>query len=321
MSAPAVVIPNWNGAAILGACLDSIAAQTLAPSETIVVDNGSTDGSLELLAAREPPVEVIEMGRNAGFAVACNRGIEAARSEFVALVNTDVVLEPDWLERMMAALAEHAEAASVASKMVDLADRSIIWDAGDFLRRDGAAEQRGRGEPDRGEFDAPGEALSACAGAALYRRAPVLELGGFDERFFAYLEDVDLGLRLRLAGWSCRYEPAVAAHAGGATSAKLSRPIEGWVARNTVLLLLKAFPLRWAPYVLYRQLGWAWHALREGHLRPHLAGLVAAVPLVPAMLRDRRALRRSARVPIEQAVLPRPFTRRGARRVATRGPA
>ena len=312
MSAPAVVIPNWNGRAILGACLDSIAAQTLAPAEVIVVDNGSTDGSLELLAER--PVHVIELGRNTGFAVACNRGIEEARADLVALVNNDVVLEPDWLERMAAALAAHPDAASVASKMVDLRDRSVIWDAGDFLRRDGAAEQRGRGEPDRGEFDEPGEALSACAGAALYRRAPVLELGGFDERFFAYLEDVDLGLRLRLAGWTCRYEPAVAAHAGGASSSKLTRPVEGWVERNTLLLLAKAFPLRWTPYVLYRQLGWAWHALREGHLRAHLEGAAAALPLLPAMLRDRRALRRTARVPIAEAIPARPFTRRGMER-------
>jgi GT2 family glycosyltransferase len=313
VSPTAVVVPNWNGRELLGACLDSIAAQTLAPAETIVVDNGSTDGSLELLASR-PEVRVVALGRNTGFAVACNRGIEEARAESVALVNNDVLLDADWLERMTGALDAHPEAASVACKMVDLADRSTIWDAGDFLRRDAAADQRGRGEPDRGEYDAPGEALSACAGAALYRRAPVLELGGFDERFFAYLEDVDLGLRLRLAGWTCVYEPAVAAHAGGASSSRLRRPVEGWVERNTLLLVAKAFPLRWAPYVLYRQLGWAWHAMREGHLRAHLEGAAAALPLLPAMLRDRRALRRSARIPIEAAIPPRPFTRRSIER-------
>jgi GT2 family glycosyltransferase len=310
----AVVIPNWNGRELLGACLDSIAAQTLAPSEVIVVDNGSTDGSLELLAGREPAVRVIALGRNTGFAVACNRGIEEAGHEFVALLNNDVVLEPDWLERMVGVLDAHPEAASVACKMVDLRDPSIVWDAGDFLRRDGAAEQRGRGEPDRGEFDEPGEALSACAGAALYRRSAVLEQGGFDERFFAYLEDVDLGVRLRMAGWSCRYEPAVAAHAGGASSSKLRRPVEGWEERNTILLVLKLFPPRWAPYVLYRQLGWLWHALREGHLRARLEGAAAALPLAPAMLRERRRLRRAARVPIEEAVPARPFTRRGIER-------
>nr|MDQ3936369.1 glycosyltransferase family 2 protein [Actinomycetota bacterium] len=155
MSAPAVVIPNWNGRDWLPACLDSIAAQTLAPSEVVVVDNGSTDGSLELL--RERGVRMIELGRNTGFAFAVNRGIEAAEAELVALVNTDVVLEPDWLERMTAALARHPEAASAACKMVALDDPAELWDTGDFLRRDGAADQRGRGERDDGRFDAPGE--------------------------------------------------------------------------------------------------------------------------------------------------------------------
>ena len=309
---PAVVVPNWNGRDWLTACLDAIAGQTLPPSETIVVDNGSTDGSLELLRERGRAVRTIELGRNTGFAHAANRGVEAAGAELVALVNTDVVLGPDWLERMSACLAAHPDAASAACKMVDLRDPSVVWDAGDFLRRDGHAEQRGRGEPDDGRFDGPGEAFSACAGAALYRRAAVREEGGFDERFFAYLEDVDLGLRLRLRGWTCRYEPAVARHAGGASSARLERPVEGWVERNTLLLVAKAFPARWAPWVAYRQLGWTWHALREGWLRAHLRGAVAATRLLPAMLRERRRLRRAASVPVRDAVPPRPITRRGA---------
>jgi GT2 family glycosyltransferase len=316
-SAPAVVIPNWNGAAWLTGCLDSLAAQTLPPAEVVVVDNGSTDGSLELLAGRPPPVRTIALGRNTGFAFAANRGLEAAESEFVALVNTDVVLEPDWLERMANALREHPEAATAACKMVDLRDPGVLYDTGDFLRRDGACEQRGRFERDDGSFDRPGEAFSACAGAALYRRAAVLEVGGFDERFFAYLEDVELGLRLRLRGWTCRYEPAVARHAGGATSGRLRRPLLGWVERNTLLLVAKWFPLRWVPYVLYRQAGWAWHAARERRLRAHWEGARAALRELPAVLRERAGLRGGTAVPIERAVPPRPITARGAARNAT----
>jgi hypothetical protein len=310
--APAVVVPNWDGLEWLPGCLDSLAAQTLAPSEVVVVDNGSTDGSLELLAGRGDDVRVLELGRNTGFAFAANRGVEAVDADLVALVNTDVVLEPDWLERMSRALAEHPRAASAACKMVDLREPHVLYDAGDFLRRDGACEQRGRFERDRGRFDAPGDAFSACAGAALYRRDAFLAAGGFDERFFAYLEDVDLGLRLRLAGWGCRYEPAVARHAGGGTSGRLERPLEGWVERNTLLLVARAFPARWAPYVAYRQAGWAWHALRDGGLRAHLEGAAAALPLLPAMLRERRALRRAAVVPVERAVPWRPIRRTAA---------
>ena len=316
MSAPAVVIPNWNGREWLAPCLDSIEGQTLAAAEVIVVDNGSSDGSLELLAERG--VRTIELGRNTGFAFAANRGIEAAGAGLVALVNTDVVLAPDWLERLVAALDADPGAASVACKMVDLRDPGVIWDAGDFLRRDGAAEQRGRGEPDDGRFDDPGEAGAPCAGAALYRREPVLAAGGFDERFFAFLEDVDLGVRLRLAGWTCRYEPAaVARHAGGGSSGQLARPMMSWVERNTLLLLWKYFPLRWAPFVIYRQLGWAWHAWREGWLGEHLAGARAALRLLPEMLRERRRLRREAQVPVEQAIPPRPITARGARKATS----
>ena len=314
MSSPAVVIPNLNGADWLPRCLDALAAQTVSPAEVVVVDNGSTDRSLELIAARGPLVRAIELGRNTGFAFAANRGVRAVGSDLVALVNTDVVLEPDWIERMTGALREHPDAASCACKMVDLRAPEVLYDTGDFLRRDGACEQRGRFERDDGRFDSPGEVFSACAGAALYRRDTFLAAGGFDERFFAYLEDVDLGLRLRLAGWSCRYEPAVARHAGGGTSRLIERPLEGWVERNTVLLVAKWFPVRWAPYVLYRQAAWTWHALRERRLSAHLEGAVSALRVLPSVLRERRALRRGEAEAIERAIPPRPITARGAAR-------
>jgi GT2 family glycosyltransferase len=291
----------------LRGCLDSLAEQTRPPSETVVVDNGSVDGSLELLSASYPGVRVLELGRNTGFAHAANRGIEAVEADAVALVNTDVELARDWLARLTAVLEADARLAAVACKMVDMADPARLYDAGDVLRRDGACEQRGRFELDDGRFDAPGELFAACAGAALYRRSAVVGVGGFDERFFTYLEDVDLGLRLRLAGWRCAYEPAVARHAGGGSSWQLSRSVDGWVARNTVLLVVKAFPLRWAPLVGYRQLGWAWHALRERRLGAHLVAMVSAVPLLGEMLRERRRLQGHAVVPVETVVPRRPI--------------
>jgi GT2 family glycosyltransferase len=307
VSAPSIVIPNWNGARWLPGCLDSLAGQTLQPAEIIVADNGSSDGSLDLLRVRYPEVRVIELGRNTGFAFAANRGIEAAKAEAVALVNTDVELQRNWLERMARALDSDPSAASVASKMMDLRERDRFYDAGDILRRDGACEQRGRFRQDDGRYDEPGSVFAACAGAALYRRDAVLSLGGFDERFFAYLEDVDLGLRLRLAGWTCVYEPAVAYHASEGSSGGLTRPMQSLVERNTLLLVAKAFPPRWLPLVLYRQLGWAWHARREGRLRAQLQGAASALPLLPQMLRERRALLASAVVPVEVAVPSRPI--------------
>jgi GT2 family glycosyltransferase len=147
--------------------------------------------------------------------------------------------------------------------------------------------------------------FSACAGAALFRRSAVVAAGGFDERFFAYLEDVDLGLRLRLGGWRCAYEPVVARHARHGSEG--AAPIDALVARNTLLLVAKTFPARWLPLVLYRQAAWLWHAVRSRHLREHLRGLAAAVPALPSMLRSRRSVRRAAIVPISAAVPARPW--------------
>jgi GT2 family glycosyltransferase len=307
-----VVVPNWNGARWLPGCLGSLAGQTRPPDEIVVVDNGSEDDSLAVVARVAPGARLIALPRNTGFAHAANRGLREADAAFVALVNTDVELAPDWLERTAAALEQDAELAAVACKMVDLTDRARLYDTGDILRRDGVCEQRGRRERDDGRFDAAGDVFAACAGAALYRRSAVLGVGGFDERFFAYLEDVDLGLRLRLAGWGCRYVPTVAAHASEGSSWQLERPVGHWVERNTLLIVLKAFPVRWAPQVAYRQLGWAWHALRERRLRAHLRGALAAAPLVPAMLRERRRLRRAARVAVAAVVPARPIRGRPA---------
>lgn len=284
----ALVIPNFNGARWLPGVLASVAAQTVAPAEVLVVDDGSTDGSAELVAGRHPDVRVLALADNGGFARAANAGLAAVSAEAVALVNTDVVLAPDWLERAVGALEREPGAAAVATKLVDLEDPAILYSAGDVLRRDGACEQRGRFERDSGRFEAPGEVFSACAGAALYRRSAVLAAGGFDERLGTYLEDVELGLRLRLAGWRCRWEPtAVARHAGGASSAALRHGPGAWVERNTLLLVARFFPVRWLPLVAYRQLAWAWHAARAGRLREHLAGVRMALPLIGGFLRER----------------------------------
>jgi GT2 family glycosyltransferase len=301
----AVVIPNWDGRAWLPACLDSLDAQTREADEVIVVDNGSTDGSAELARGR-----LIALPENLGFAVACNRGVAATDADYVALINTDVVLAPDWIQQMAIVLDAHPEAASVACKMVDYDDPSLIYDTGDVLRRDGAADQRGRFLRDDGRWDEPGEVWAACAGAALYRREAFVKVGGFDEGFFAYLEDIDLGLRLRLAGYTCRYEPrAVARHAGGGSSAKLGGgAVPALVERNTLLIVARAFPLRWLHLVAYRQAAWAFHAARNGELASFLRGVRDALPLLPRYaLRERPRLRRHAVVGVGEAIPAQPI--------------
>jgi hypothetical protein len=307
VSTVSIVIPNWNGRQWLPGCLAAVAAQDRAPDEVMVVDNGSRDGSLAYLRAEHPAVRVLALGTNTGFAHAANEGLQAAVGEFVALINTDVVLAADWLARTAHTLERDARTASVACKMLSLSDPTKVYDAGDILRRDGACEQRGRFMTDDGRWDRPGQVFGACAGAAVYRRSAVLALGGFDERYFAYLEDIDLALRLALAGWRCAYEPAVALHAGEGSSHQLTGGHHRLVTRNTLVLVAGFFPGRWLPLVAYRQLGWMWQAARERRLVAHVRAMAEALPMLPGALRSRAAVRATAQRRIDEVIPARPF--------------
>ncbi len=294
----AVVVPCRDGRRWLPGLLASVRAQSRPADVVLVVDDASSDGSADV--ARTEGAEVLALAANVGFAAAANRGIAAVDADAVALVNTDVVLDADWLERTERRLV--GDVAAVATKMVSLADPAVLDDCGDVLRRDGVCEQRGHGRRDAGVLDVPGEVFAACAGAALYRRDAVLAVGGFEESFVAYLEDVDLGLRLRTAGWRCAYEPAVARHAGQGSAGALRRPVGRLVARNTLLLVARHFPAGWAGPVAYRQTAWLWHAARDGRLLEHLGGLADAVPALPGALRARRGLREAAVVDVADVV-------------------
>jgi GT2 family glycosyltransferase len=310
--AVAAVVPCFNAERWLDGCMRALAEQSRPFSEIVVVDDASTDGSVELLRRNWPAVRVIESERNRGFAAVANRGVAAAGPDCgaVALVNTDVELSRDWVARTAAVLEAEPQVAAVATKMVSLRDEGVLDDCGDVLRRDGACEQRGHGFRDDGRWDTPHDVFGACAGAALYRRSAFEAAGGFEERFIAYLEDVDLALRLGLAGWRCRYEPVVARHWGSAAGGGggPERPIKSLVERNTLLLCARAFPWRWwAGPMLYRQVALAVRAAQRGQLRTFLRGARQALPLLPAFLRERGQMRRSAVVPIEQVVPKRPF--------------
>lgn len=304
MADVSVVIPNYNGCRWLPGLLSSLGAQTTPAAETIVVDNASGDGSVAWLRATHPDVRVLALATNTGFAHAANRGIALAAGQFLALLNPDVELASDWLERMVARFTDPTarDVGAAACKMVSLADPGVIYDAGDCVRRDGACLQRGRGHRDNRSFDVPGEAFGACAGAAVYRRAALAAVDGFDERYFAYLEDADLALKLRAAGWRCAYEPAVARHAGEGASPRPGAHLR-WVARNTPLLVARWFSPRWLGLVAYRQVALAVLAARERRLTDHLGGLREGLALVPGALRDRPAIT----VPRAELVPPQPI--------------
>lgn len=296
-----VVIPSYNGETLLPGCLDALARQGYPSFRTVVVDNGSTDGSLGLLAARYPSVLVTPMGRNAGFAAAANAGIRRADTEFVSLLNNDTAADPGWLGALVAALDAYPAFAFCASKMVDFRDRRIIDSAGHCLASNGRSVPRAFLEEDRGRHDEPAEVFGACAGAALYRRSLFDRTGLFDERFVSYKEDVDLDFRAQLADLRCLYVPsAVCRHIGGATSGRRKSDLAVRLGtRNGIALFVKNMPAALLPRTLPRLLldlafQLAHQTLRGGQAVPLLRGLLGGAAMLPHALRERRRIQRRA---------------------------
>lgn len=213
-----VIIVNWNGGDFLSECLSRLTQQSLMPVKILVVDNGSTDGSAEM-AQKIPGVTVRYAGENLGFASANNLALKECDTELVALLNPDAFPEDSWLERLVNAAQSYPMVAAFGSRQM-LHDTSGILDGiGDIYHFSGLIWRDGHGRAYSDADSVSGEIFSPCAGAALYRRDLLLKVGGFDEDYFCYVEDVDIGFRLRLAGYNSMYVPdAVVYHVGSATS-------------------------------------------------------------------------------------------------------
>jgi GT2 family glycosyltransferase len=293
-----VVIPNWNGERFLRLCLGSLREQTLGAFETILVDNGSVDGSVTFVKEHFPEVDVVPLGENRGIAAAFNAGIEASTAEFVVLLNNDTEQDPGWLEALVRGAEDHPEAGFFASKLVDFHDRTMLDGAGDAMRLSGLPYRLGHGERDGGRFDRPGYVFGACAAAALYRRDMLDEVGLFDEDFVSYCEDGDLSFRAQLAGYRCFYVPgAVVYHMGSAsTGGKRSPTATRLGSRNSSSLLVKNLPLSAVPHILpffiFGQLGRMITATVTGSLRAHLEGLAGAWRHLPLMLAKRSEIQK-----------------------------
>jgi GT2 family glycosyltransferase len=239
-------------------CLTGLVQQEYQDFEAILVDNGSTDNSISLAKKGYPDLKVIDLDRNWGFAAAVNRGIQAAQGDYIALLNNDAVAGPRWLQALVQTLDENPpDVAAVASKMLMQDDPHRIDDAGDSLCWTGAAEKVGHRQP-ASQFTERREIFSACAGATLYRKSFLEMLGYFDEAFFAYLEDVDLGLRGRLCGYRYLIEPtAEVLHKGHGTQIPKSNYVR-LMTRNRLMLFLKNMPagllIKHLHHLLYGQL-------------------------------------------------------------------
>jgi len=292
-----VVIPNHNGATWLKGCFEGLARQEFKDFAVVFVDNGSTDGSPDLARQLRSDVRLVSLGENRGFAAAVNAGIAATTSPYVALLNTDTRAGSAWLGALVRALEESPpDVAAVASRMLRMDDPGTIDDAGDALCWTGAAVKVGHGRP-AAEFAHRREVFSPSAGASLYKRSFLEEMGGFDECFFAYLEDVDLGLRGRLRGYRFVFEPAAEVlHEGHGSGLRWGSYVQ-LLTRNRLLLFGKNVPLG----LLLRRLG----PLFRGQLyfflayrSPYrsLAGYASFLRLLPHVVRERRRMRRFRRI-------------------------
>ena len=318
-----VVVVNWNRKELLRRCLESLAHQTHPSFEVVVVDNGSSDGSVEMVRDfteyYPSGLVILQNQENRGFCAANNQGFAGAGNEFIALLNNDAEADPGWLQAMESAMRSSSGVGMVASKILVWEDPQRIDKVGHLIYMDGQNRGRGTGQLDHGQFDRVEEVLWPDGCACLYRRAMLDEIGGFDEDFFAYADDAELGLRARWAGWKCLYTPhAVVRHHRGATLGKGSGRRLTLIERNRVLLAVKMFPgnLLWAngAYLTARLAAGLWAALRNrGEVRHYqgpagkltaalalLRGTLSALPLLPMMWRKRRAFRPKRRLTSSQ---------------------
>jgi len=237
-----VVIPNYNGIKYVEACLRTLLAD--APSaEILLVDNGSSDGSRELVEKQFPEVRVIALDKNYGFCRAVNEGMKAASAPYVILLNNDIEVVPGFTGALVEAMEADERVFSAAAKMIQLHDKTKIDDAGNFYCALGWAFARGKDKPVE-YYEDKDEIFAACGGAAVYRKSILDEIGLLDEAHFAYLEDIDLGYRAKIAGYKNVFIPAAKVyHVGSGTSGSRYNEFKvSLSSRNSIYLVYKNMP-------------------------------------------------------------------------------
>ena len=240
-----VIIPNWNGKKFLVECIDSLKAQTFQDFEAILVDNGSTDGSAEFIEEQYGDwIRVIRNEKNLGFAGGNNVGIRAARGDYIVLLNNDTWTDPHWLEELVKATQSDPPVGMWSSKVCSYFHRKRIEGIGELIYWDGLCRAQGQFEQDDGQYEVMQEILFPPGCGAMYRKSLFDGIGLFDEDFFAYADDSEIGIRARLAGWKCLYVPrAVVYHKNSGTAGQYSPLKAFYVERNRLWITIKYFPL------------------------------------------------------------------------------
>lgn len=299
-----VIVLNQNGLKHLEICLFALTRQTYNPQEIIVVDNGSSDGSCAYVENTFPEIKLIRLPENLGFCGGNNVGIKQARGEFIALLNNDTEADSAWLAESVKALEKLPAAGSTASRMRLFDHREHLDTAGDLYFRTGYPGKRGWLMPDGPDYDQPTLVFGACAGAAVYRRAMLDEIGLLDEDFFAYMEDTDLSFRAQLAGYRCVYVPsAIVYHKVGATAGQDSPSRQYWSHRNHWYTLIKNLPAAfwpaYLPQILAAEVLVMGSAIQRRRLGVFARARAEVIRKLPHMLHKRRAIQKLRTVPLE----------------------
>ena len=296
-----VVVVNFNSGDLLRQCVQHLLDQRRRPAKILVLDNGSSDDSAEKIAGL-PGITVRFLGANLGFASANNRALAECDTEFVALINPDAFAEPDWLERLVADADKYPDAAAFGSRQMRHNMSTVLDGTGDVYHVSGLVRRNAHGRVQRPEDTLAREIFSPCAGAALYRRLALERVGGFGEDFFCYVEDIDLGFRLRLAGYSCRYVPdAVVHHVGSASSGGRHSDFSLYYGhRNLVWAFFKDMPgpllVLFLPLHLLLNVASVFLFAARGKGGVLLKAKRDAIRGIPTALRKRRAVMRMRQV-------------------------
>jgi GT2 family glycosyltransferase len=314
----AVVIPSWNTADYIGDCVASVRAETDVDHDLVVVDNGSTDQSLERL--HELKLSPISLPENVGFAKAVNLGALSTDAPFVLVLNADVVLAPGCLRVLLAAINAQGRIAGVQPKIFQRDERSgstRIYSAGQGLTTAASGFERGRGQIDHEEYQSAREVFGVCGAICLLRRELFTELGGYDERFFAFYEDIDLNARARLAGWRFWYVPDAAATHVGHVSWSTHDDARAFnvrlTMRNRAATAIKVLPPRSLPWVMLATIRSLLVSPTRRVGRAAVAGSLEALCWLPELVRERRRLRARGGVGLDTWITKRRFDRIGAR--------
>lgn len=287
-----IIIVNYNGMKFLKRCLSSIFRQSYPKIEIILVDNGSIDGSIDYLKREFPSVKIIENKKNLGFARGNNIGINNAKGDLIATLNNDTDVVPTWIEQLVGTINSDKKVGMCASKMLFDYNQNLINSTGIYISRSGACWDRGIFEIDKGQYEKVEEVFSPCAGAALYKREMLEEIGLFEEDFYAYMEDVDLAFRGRLAGWKCLYVPkAIVYHIHSGTAGFETDFKVYYSVRNIVWNCVKNFPIgvliTSLPWMIGRNIAMVpFYTLRR-HGRAALRSEIDAIKGIPKMVAKR----------------------------------